>query len=151
MAGREATVVWRGNLRHGRGEASTPNGTLQGVPLTYARRFQEAPGASPEQFMAAAHAGCFSMALAAGLEQRGHPPAQLTTRATVTIEPRAGSWAITRSQLEVNGQVPGIDSRTFEEAAREAQEMCPVSRALAGNVEISLTASLEPVAVSEGW
>lgn len=142
MPEKQATVVWEGDLRRGHGEASTPDGTLQHVPLTFPQRFESAPGASPEELIAAAHAGCFSMALAGGLAQRGHAPARLTTRAVVTIEPLRGGWTITRSHLSVRAEVLGIEEDAFQEVAREAKDSCPVSRALEGNVEMILTASL---------
>ncbi len=146
MAEKQATVVWNGDLRKGRGAVSTPDGVLQQVPLSYGQRFENAPGASPEELIAAAHAGCFSMALASNLAREGHPPSELVTRATVTVDQRPEGWTITRSHLAVQGQVPGIDDRTFQELARRAEQDCPVSRALQGNLEISLDAALIPVA-----
>ncbi len=146
MPDKQATVVWTGDLRQGHGEVSTPDGILQRTPITYVQRFENAPGASPEELIAAAHAGCFSMALASDLSRQGHPPAQLATRATVTVEPERGGWTITRSHIQVQGQVPGIDDAQFQRSARQAEESCPVSRALHANVEITLEAALQPVA-----
>ena len=146
MPEKQATVVWRGNLPEGRGEVSTPDAVLRQVPLSYARRFGTAPGASPEELVAAAHAGCYSMALASNLADHGYPPDQLTTHVTVTVKMEGGDWRITHSHLQVEAQVPGISTHTFQDMTRYAKDTCPVSRALVGNVDISLDAALVPVA-----
>ena len=146
MPQKQATAVWRGNLREGRGEVSTRDAVLKQVPLSYAQRFGAAPGASPEELIAAAHAGCYSMALASNLADQGYPPDQLTTHATVTVEIKGGDWTITHSHLRVEAQVPGISTHTFQDLARYAKEECPVSKALQRNVDISLDVALVPVA-----
>ena len=145
MPEKSAAAIWSGDLRKGYGEVSTPSGAVQRVPLSFATRFENVPGASPEEFLAAAHAGCYSMALADTLARRGHAPLQISTRSTVSVEPQAGGWKITRSHLEVQAQVIDLDNDTFQETARLAEKACPVSNALRGNVDIVLNATLVPV------
>jgi lipoyl-dependent peroxiredoxin len=142
-AERRAEVTWQGDLMGGSGEVErVGSGTFGGLDVTWASRTEEPGGkTSPEELIAAAHAACFSMALANGLAQAGTPPEQLSTSATVTFVPGTG---ITRSALEVQGNVPGIDDDTFREAAEQAKEACPVSQALKGNVELEVTARLAP-------
>lgn len=148
MPEKRAEVVWTGDLRRGKGEVTAESGVFRHAPITYAKRFEREPGTSPEELIAAAHAGCFTMALASILAKEGHPPARLETSATVWVEPQAGDWKLTRSQLQVTGQVPGVDAQAFQAAAERAKEGCIVSRALAGNVEITLQASLAPATVA---
>jgi lipoyl-dependent peroxiredoxin len=140
-ADRRAEVTWRGDLMSGSGEVErVGSGTFGGLDVTWASRTEEPGGkTSPEELIAAAHASCFSMALAHALAQAGSPPDQLSTSATVTFVPGTG---ITRSALEVQGTVPGIDENAFREAAEQAKEGCPVSQALKGNVELEVTARL---------
>jgi lipoyl-dependent peroxiredoxin len=142
-AERRAEVTWQGDLMGGSGEVErVGSGTFGGLDVTWASRTEEPGGkTSPEELIAAAHAACFSMALANGLAQAGTPPEQLSTSATVTFVPGTG---ITRSALEVQGNVPGIDDDAFREAAEQAKEACPVSQALKGNVELEVTARLAP-------
>jgi osmotically inducible protein OsmC len=148
MPEKRAEVVWTGDLRRGEGEVTAASGVFRHVPISYGRRFEREPGTSPEELIAAAHASCFTMALAGLLAKEGHPPARLETSATVSIEPEAGDWKVTRSELQVKGQVPGLDAAAFQQAAERAKEACPVSRALKGNVEITLEASLVPASVA---
>jgi osmotically inducible protein OsmC len=138
---RRAEVTWNGDLMSG-------SGTIQGVgsgafgPLdvTWASRAEEPAGkTSPEELIAAAHAACFSMALSHGLAEAGHPPEQLSVTATVTFEPGTG---ITKSALDVEGSVPGVDDASFREAAEAAKDGCPVSGAMKGNLELSVSARL---------
>ena len=140
-AERRAEVTWQGDLMGGSGEVErVGSGTFGGLDVTWASRTEEPGGkTSPEELIAAAHAACFSMALAHALAQAGNPPEQLSTSATVTFVPGTG---ITRSALEVQGNVPGIDEGAFREAAEQAKEGCPVSQALKGNVELEVTARL---------
>lgn len=142
-AERKAEVTWQGDLMGGSGEIErVGSGTFGGLDVTWASRTEEPGGkTSPEELIAAAHASCFSMALAHALAQAGNPPEQLSTSATVTFVPGTG---ITRSALEVQGNVPGIDEEAFREAAEQAKEGCPVSGALKGNVELEVTARLAP-------
>ena len=140
-AERRAEVTWHGDLMGGSGEVErVGSGTFGGLDVTWASRTEEPGGkTSPEELIAAAHASCFSMALAHALAQAGNPPEQLSTSATVTFVPGTG---ITRSALEVEGKVPGIDEDAFREAAEQAKEGCPVSQALKGNVELEVMARL---------
>jgi lipoyl-dependent peroxiredoxin len=139
---RRAEVTWRGNLLEGSGKiGSTTSGAFGGLGVTWKARSEDETGGltSPEELIAAAHAACFSMALSNGLAKDGHAPDELHTSATVTFQPGEG---ITRIALTVEGRVPGLDDATFQQAAQTAKENCPVSKALAGVPEISLTARL---------
>ena len=138
---RRADATWQGSLMDGSGRIETvTSGVLGGLDVTWASRAEEPDGkTSPEELIAAAHATCFSMALAHGLAQEGHPPERLDTSATVTFEPGEG---ITKIELAVRGQVPGADEEAFRQAAQAAKENCPVSKALASVPEISLDAQL---------
>jgi osmotically inducible protein OsmC len=138
---RRAEVTWQGDLTGGSGEIErVGSGVLGPLDVTWASRAEEPAGrTSPEELIAAAHASCFSMALAGGLAKAGHSPEELSTSATVTFVPGTG---ITRSVLEVEGSVPGMDEEAFRSAAEEAKDGCPVSQALKGNVELEVTARL---------
>jgi osmotically inducible protein OsmC len=138
---RRADATWQGSLMDGSGRIeSTTSGVIGGLDVSWASRSEEAAGkTSPEELIAAAHATCFSMALAHGLAQAGSAPDRLETSATVTFEPGQG---ITKIALTVRGQVPGIDEDGFQQAAQAAKEGCPVSQALASVPEITLDASL---------
>ncbi len=141
-AERTASVTWQGDLMGGGGKVeSVGSGVLSGLDVTWASRSEESEGGrtSPEELIAAAHAACFSMALAHGLAQAGTPAERLETSATSTFVPGTG---ITAMRLTVVGTVPGLDEEGFRAAAEGAKENCPVSKALAGNVEISLDARL---------
>jgi len=138
---RKAEVTWQGDLMSGNGRIdSVTSGAFGGLDVSWPARAEEPEGkTSPEELIAAAHATCFSMALSHGLAQAGHPPEELKTSATVTFEPGEG---ITKIALDVAGRVPGIDEAAFQQAADGAKKNCPVSKALTGVPEISLTASL---------
>jgi lipoyl-dependent peroxiredoxin len=140
-ADRRAEVKWQGDLMGGSGVIErVGSGTFGPLDVTWASRTEEPAGrTSPEELIAAAHASCFSMALAHGLAQAGNPPEQLATSATVTFVPGTG---VTRSALVVEGRVPGLDENGFRQAAEEAKEGCPVSQALKGNVELEVEARL---------
>ncbi|MDX6399852.1 MAG: lipoyl-dependent peroxiredoxin [Gaiellaceae bacterium] len=139
---RKAEVTWQGDLMSGNGRIdSVTSGAIGGLEVSWTARSEEAGRlTSPEELIAAAHATCFSMALAHGLGQAGHPPEELKTSATVTFQPGEG---ITKIALAVAGRVPGVDESAFESAAEEAKQNCPVSTALAAVPEISLSARLE--------
>ena len=140
---RRAEVTWRGSLLEGSGEiGSTTSGAFGGLGVTWKARSEDETGGltSPEELIAAAHAACFSMALSAGLARAGTPAEELHTSATVTFQPGEG---ITKIVLDVAGTVPGMDPDEFQKAAETAKENCPVSKALAGVPEISLSARLE--------
>jgi osmotically inducible protein OsmC len=139
---RKAEVTWRGDLMTGTGRVDTvTSGAVGGLDVSWPARSEEPNGlTSPEELIAAAHATCFSMALSGGLAREGHAPEELKTSATVTFQPGEG---ITKIVLDVAGRVPGMDEDAFEQAAAQAKENCPVSKALAGVPEISLNAWLQ--------
>ena len=141
MAERTASVTWKGSLMEGAGTIdSVGSGALDPLDVTWASRTEEPGGrTSPEELIAAAHASCFSMALSHALAQAGTPAERLETSATVTFVPGTG---ITKSVLDVEGNVPGMDEAAFRQAAEAAKDGCPVSQALKGNVELELTARL---------
>lgn len=134
------TAEWKGDLRGGSG-SFTAGDTITGG-YTYKSRFEDGPGSNPEQLIAAAHASCFSMALANDLSKSGHVPESISTQATVTLRLVDNAPTITNIALVTVGRVPGIDEATFVERARTAKESCPVSRALASVPEITVEASL---------
>ena len=139
---RRAEVTWRGSLLEGAGRIdSVTSGAFGGEKISWTARSTDEWGGntSPEELIAAAHAACFSMALASGLSKGGHEPGELSTTATVTFQPGEG---IVRIALTVDGQVEGIDADSFSAAAEAAKESCPVSKALAGVPEITLEARL---------
>jgi len=139
---RKAEVTWQGDLMSGNGRIDPgTSDAFGGLDVSWPARSEEPEGkTSPEELIAAAHATCFSMAMSHGLAQAGHPPEELKTSATVTFEPGEG---ITKIALDVAGRVPGIDDGAFQQAADGAKQNCPVSKALTGVPEISLTARLE--------
>ena len=140
-AERTANVTWEGGLAKGRGTFTTGSGALGDQEVTWASRTERSEGkTSPEELIAAAQASCFAMALSHGLGQDGHEPRTLKVSAACTIEPGVG---ITTMKIDVVGDVPGLDADGFQQAAEAAKEGCPVSGALKGNVETTLTARLE--------
>ena len=141
MADSTASVTWSGSLFEGGGTIEhVGSGAFGGLPITWKARTGEEGGlTTPEELLAAAHASCFSMALSLGLDKAGTPPETLETSATVTFVPGTG---ITKSALTVRGVVPGMDEAAFREAANDAKQNCPVSKALAAVPEITLDASL---------
>ena len=136
-----ASAVWDGGLKTGKGTFNAGSGAFQGA-YSFPTRFEGAKGTNPEELIAAAHAACLSMALAAGLEKAGTPAKQISTTASCTIEAVSGELKITRMKLVVRGTVPGIEQPAFTGAAEEAKNGCPVSNALKGNVEFQLDALL---------
>ena len=138
---RRAQVIWRGDLMSGSGRVeSVTSGAIGGLDVSWPARAEEPGGkTSPEELIAAAHATCFAMALSHGLAQGGHAPEQLDTSATVSFQPGEG---IAKIALTVEGRIPGLDVGAFEEAAKQAKENCPVSKALASVPEITLDAKL---------
>ena len=137
MPVRSATAEWSGTLREGQGTMRMASGAYEGR-YSFGSRFEEAPGTNPEELIAAAHAGCFSMALSAGLSRAGIQPERIETTAKVHLEKAGEGFAITRIDLATEGRVPGIDEATFREHAEAAKQNCPVSKVLAG-AEIRLT------------
>ncbi|MBV9566672.1 MAG: OsmC family protein [Hyphomicrobiales bacterium] len=137
---RKAKAIWRGTGRVGNGELSTDSGVLEKTPYSFRTRFENEKGTNPEELIAAAHAGCFTMALAFGLQAAGLTPTELTTEAAVTLEPEGKGFRISRSALTLRGKVPDLDEAKFLELAKDAEKNCPVSKVL--NAEITLDAKL---------
>lgn len=141
MAKRTASAVWEGTLREGKGRLKVGSGAFEG-PYSFASRFEDGSAdTNPEELIGAAHAGCFTMALDAGLTKAGLKPTRISTTAQVSLEKVGESFKITTIELNTEGEVPGIDEKTFLEQAETAKKNCPVSQALAGT-EISLNATL---------
>jgi lipoyl-dependent peroxiredoxin len=136
----KGSARWQGDLKGGSG-TFTAGDAISG-DYSYKSRFEDGPGANPEQLIAGAHASCFSMALSNILAEAGHPPDSVETNAVVTLRPVDGAPTITKIELTTVGRVPGIDDAAFQEHAAAAKAGCPVSRALAGVAEITLDASL---------
>jgi len=141
MATSNAVAIWEGKLKDGKGSFKAQSGVFSGS-FSFGTRFEGKKGSNPEELIAAAHAGCFSMALSSALEKAGHPATRIETRAAVTLEMVDGAPKITRSVLDVRGKVDGVDQAAFQQAAEGAKKNCPVSKALQGNVEITLEAKL---------
>jgi lipoyl-dependent peroxiredoxin len=137
-----ASAVWEGGLRTGRGHFQAGSGAFEG-DYSFTTRFEGARGTNPEELIAAAHAACLSMALSAGLEKGGTPATRISTKAACTVEKAGDGFKITRMRLEVRGKVPGMDQSAFAKAADDAKKGCPVSGALQGNVQLELDAKLE--------
>ena len=138
---RYATAHWEGDLKSGQGRLSTPqSGLMDGTRYAFNSRFGDEKGTNPEELIAAAHAGCFTMALSAKLTEAGHPPTRLDTRADVDLSMEGGP-SLSQIRLKVDAQVPGIDDATFQSIAEDAKKNCPVSKALSA-VPISLQATL---------
>jgi osmotically inducible protein OsmC len=138
---REASARWQGGGKDGRGSLSTPSGTLRDTAYSFHTRFEDGQGTNPEELIAAAHAGCFSMALAFQLSNAGHPPEELATTARLTMQQESGGWRIATIALQLRARVPGIERAKFDELAQAAKANCPVSKVL--NAEITLETTLE--------
>jgi osmotically inducible protein OsmC len=138
---RDATAVWTGAGKDGRGALTTQSGTLKDTPYSFTTRFGDGKGTNPEELIAAAHAGCFSMALAFKLAGAGHPPERLETKADLSIVQEGGGWRISAVTLNLKAKVPGLGRDEFQKLAEEAKATCPVSKVL--NAEITLKAELE--------
>jgi lipoyl-dependent peroxiredoxin len=141
---RTASAVWNGSLKDGKGAISTASGILSNTPYSFRTRFEGAPGTNPEELIAAAHAGCFTMALSAQLGTMNFTPDSLRTTATVTLEKLDAGWTISKVHLDVTARIPGITATAFQSAAESAEKNCPVSRLF--KAEITMTASLEQAA-----
>ena len=144
MAVSRARASWSGDLVGGSGSVSAESGVVADASLTWHARTERPAGStSPEELLAAAHAGCYSMALSGTLAGAGHPPARLEVAATVHFTPQdGGGFAIDRSELQVEGEVPGVDQARFEELALLGDQGCPVSNLFRGNAEITVAATL---------
>jgi len=141
---RTATAVWNGGLKDGKGAISTQSGVLSDSPYSFVTRFENAKGTNPEELIGAAHAGCFTMALAAQLGTMNFTPQSLRTVATVTLEKLEAGWTISKIHLDVAARIPGISEAAFESAAASAKANCPVSRLF--KAEITMSAVLEQAA-----
>ena len=138
---RSATAVWNGDLKSGKGTLSTESGVLSNSQYSFATRFENARGTNPEELIAAAHAGCFSMALSLQLAEAGLVAQSITTKATVTIEKTDAGFTITQSHLDLTARIPGASQQAFEAATESAKNGCPVSKLL--NARITLDRKLE--------
>jgi osmotically inducible protein OsmC len=137
---RKAKAVWRGTGRDGSGNLSTESGVLVETPYSYKSRFENEKGTNPEELIAAAHAGCFTMAVAFQMQRAGFNPTQLSTEAAVTLDTEGQGSRISRSALTLRATVPGLDEAAFAKMAGDAEKNCPVSKVL--NAEITLDAKL---------
>lgn len=139
---KQGSAVWQGGIKDGGGTISTETGVLNDAPYGFNSRFEGGKGTNPEELIAAAHAGCFSMALSLMLGEEGVTPERLDTTAAVTLEKKGDGFEITTSHLTLVAKVPGIDNQKFQEIAGKAKEGCPVSKLL--NATITLDATLQP-------
>jgi len=137
---RKARAIWRGSGREGNGDLSTDSGVLANTPYSFRSRFESEKGTNPEELLAAAHAGCFTMALAFRLQRAGYTATELNTEAVVTFEQANESFRISRSALTLRASVPKLDQDTFARLAQDAEQNCPVSKVL--RAEITLDAKL---------
>ena len=138
---RNASAVWQGGLKDGKGTISTQSGVLQQTQYSFGTRFEDGIGTNPEELIAAAHAGCFSMALSGQLGAAGMTAESIETTATVTLDKVDGGFAVTNVHLDVTVRIPGADQAAFDTAAKNAKEGCPISKLL--NAEITMDAKLE--------
>jgi lipoyl-dependent peroxiredoxin len=138
---RKASAEWKGSLKEGSGSVSSSSGVFSKTPFSFATRFGDQPGTNPEELIAAAHAGCFSMALSAQLGNANLTPESIRTNATLTMEKLDSGWTITAVHLDVVGKVPKADAATFQKLADAAKTGCPVSKVL--NAKITMNAKLE--------
>ena len=137
---RSASAVWEGNLKDGQGTISTESGVLSQTSYSFSTRFENGRGTNPEELVAAAHAGCFSMALSAELGKASITPKSIHTTANLTMERLEAGWTVTAIHLDVNARIPGGDKARFEAAANAAKAGCPISRLL--NAKITMEARL---------
>lgn len=143
MVDRRASATWEGDLFTGKGAVTLDSAMSAPMDVTWASRAENPAGqTSPEELVAAAHAACYSMSFSNMLAKNGTPPNHLDTTSVVSFEKGASGFSVTRSAITVRGDVPGVDAETFARIAQEAKDGCPISRALAGNVEITLDAAL---------
>ena len=137
---RKASAVWNGSLKEGKGTISTESKVLSNAQYSFSTRFENGIGTNPEELIAAAHAGCFTMALSGQLTNAGIIPESLETTAAVTLEKLEAGFTVTKIHLDVTGKIPGADAAAFEKAAQNAKAGCPISRLL--KAEITMTAKL---------
>ena len=134
---RKASAVWQGNLKAGKGTISTDSGVLSNTQYSFSTRFEDGKGTNPEELIAAAHAGCFSMALSAQLGEAGLTADRIATTATVTLEKTAGGFEVTSSHLDLVAKIPGASQEAFDKAANNAKNGCPISKLLKTNITLS--------------
>ena len=137
---RKASAQWNGGLKDGKGIVSTASGALKSVGYAFSMRFGDEPGTNPEELVAAAHAGCFSMALSGELERAGYRPEKIETKATLDFQKTDAGWTAKSIHLDVTAKVPGADPARFQAAAGAAKKGCPISRLL--KADITMTAKL---------
>ncbi len=137
---RKASAIWQGTGKEGTGALTTDSGVLSSTPYSFKTRFESEKGTNPEELIAAAHAGCFTMALAFQLQGAGFTPTKLETEAAVSLVPVEGGFKIEKSALTLTATIPGIDKAKFDELAGNAEKGCPISKVL--NAEITLSATL---------
>jgi osmotically inducible protein OsmC len=138
---RNASAVWKGGLRDGNGTISTDSGVLSDTQYSFSTRFEQGVGTNPEELIAAAHAGCFAMALSGQLGDAGLTAERIRTTASVTLDKTEAGFTITAAHLDVTAKIPGADQQAFETAANNAKAGCPVSKVL--NAQITMDAKLE--------
>jgi osmotically inducible protein OsmC len=138
---RNASAHWSGGLKDGKGTLSSASGVLKNTPYSFSTRFESQPGTNPEELIAAAHAGCFTMALSGQLGTAGMTAQAIDTTATVTLEKLEAGFTVTGVHLQVTVKIPGADQAKFDQAAKNAKEGCPISRLL--NTKITMEAKLE--------
>jgi osmotically inducible protein OsmC len=138
---RKASAIWQGGLKDGKGTISTDSGVLSNTQYSFSTRFEDGKGTNPEELIAAAHAGCFSMALSGQLGNAGMTAESINTIASVTLEKTDAGFTITKVHLDVTAKIPGADGQAFETAANNAKAGCPISRLL--KAEITMDAKLE--------
>ena len=139
---RTASAAWHGNLKEGKGKISTQSGVLKDSQYSFGTRFENGIGTNPEELIAAAHAGCFTMALSAQLTTANLPPESIETTAKVTLDKTDAGPTITKIHLTTKAKVPSADKAAFEKAAEEAKKNCPISRLFKNNAEVTLDATL---------
>ena len=143
---RKASAVWKGGLKDGKGEFSAPSGVFSQVPYSFTTRFENAPGTNPEELIAAAHAGCFTMALAFALAKQGITNARLETTARVKLEPEGDGFKVSRSDLDLTADVPDLDDDKLRDLAEDAKKNCPISKLLDADMDLTIRTGAEAAA-----
>ncbi len=134
---RKATAVWKGTLKEGSGALSAPSGAFTDLAYSFGMRFENDPGTNPEELVAAAHSGCYAMALSGNIDKAGFTASEITATATVTLEMIDGAPTVTKSHLDVNATVPGMSTEQFDEIAAATKDGCPISRLLTADISLS--------------
>lgn len=134
---RKATAVWQGNLKEGKGTLSTESGIFKQTPYSFRSRFENAQGTNPEELLAAAHAGCFAMALSNELNKAGITPNKLEATGTISLEQTADGFTISKSHIDLIAEIPGVDKAKFDAAVKAAEVGCPVSKLFKAEISVS--------------